>query len=61
MRYYRYLEKGYLISLGPADAVGWLGLRANLVKGFAASVLKEATESRYNLFLEGVDTYLDLI
>ena len=59
--HYRYLEKGYLISLGPADAVGWLGLRANLVKGFAASVLKEATESRYNLFLEGVDTYLDLI
>lgn len=59
LRRYRYREKGYLLSLGPVDAVGWLGLRANLVKGFAASVLKEATESQYNLYLQGVDTYLN--
>lgn len=61
LRRYRYREKGYLISLGPADAVGWLGLRANLVKGFAASVLKEASESQYNLYLAGVDTYSGLL
>ena len=61
LRRYHYREKGYLLSLGPVDAVGWLGLRGNLVKGFAASVLKEATESQYNLFLEGVDTYLDFL
>ena len=59
LRRYRYREKGYLLSLGPADAVGWVGLRGNLVKGFAANVLKEATESQYNLYLKGVDTYLD--
>jgi len=58
LRRYRYQEKGYLLSLGPVDAVGWLGLRGNLVKGFAANVLKEAMESQYNLYLNGVDTYL---
>jgi NADH dehydrogenase len=55
---YRYQEKGYLLSLGSVDAVGWLGLRCNLIKGFAANVLKEAMESQYNLYLDGVDTYL---
>jgi len=58
LRRYCYQEKGYLLSLGSADAVGWLGRRATLVKGFAAYVLKEATESQYNLYLAGVDTYL---
>ena len=61
LRRYRYREKGYLLSLGPVDAVGWLGLRGNLVKGFAASVLKEASESQYNLYLAGVDTYSGLL
>lgn len=58
LRRYRYQEKGYLLSLGSIDAVGWLGLRCNLFTGFAANVLKEAMESQYDLFLEGVDTYL---
>ena len=56
---YRYQEKGYLVSLGAIDAIGWLGLRCNLVKGFPASVIKEAMESQYDLFLDGVDTYVD--
>ncbi len=58
LRRYRYQEKGYLLSLGSIDAVGWLGLRCNLVKGFAANVIKEGLESQYNLYLAGVDTYL---
>ena len=58
LRRYRYQEKGYLLSLGSIDAVGWLGLRCNLIKGFPANVLKEAMESQYNLFLEGLDTYV---
>lgn len=57
LRSYRYQERGYLLSLGAIDAIGWLGLRCNLVKGFPANVLKEAMESQYNLFLDGVDTY----
>lgn len=55
---YSYQEKGYLLSLGSVDAVGWLGLRCNLIKGFAANVLKEAMETQYDLYLDGVDTYL---
>jgi NADH dehydrogenase len=58
LRRYRYQEKGYLLSLGPIDAVGWLGLHCNLFTGFAANLLKEAMESQYDLFLDGVDTYL---
>jgi NADH dehydrogenase len=58
LRRYHYQEKGYLISLGSVDAVGWLGLRLVLVKGFAANVLKDAMESQYDLYLDGVDTYL---
>ncbi|MCW8858287.1 MAG: FAD-dependent oxidoreductase [Deltaproteobacteria bacterium] len=57
-RSYRYQEKGYLISLGAFDAVGWVGLRCNLAKGFPANILKEAMESQYDLFLKGVDTYV---
>jgi NADH dehydrogenase len=56
---YRYQEKGYLVSLGALDAVGWIGLRCNLVRGFPASVIKEGMETQYDLFLRGVDTYLD--
>ncbi len=58
LRPYHYQEKGYLMSLGPIDAIGWVGLRCNLARGFPANVLKEAMESQYDLFLDGVDTYL---
>jgi NADH dehydrogenase len=54
---YRYREKGYLISLGTTDAVGWVGLRCNLSRGLPALLLKEAMETQYDLFLKGVDTY----
>ncbi|MBE0577119.1 MAG: FAD-dependent oxidoreductase [Desulfuromonadales bacterium] len=58
---YRYQEKGYLVSLGAVDAIGWIGLRCNLVRGFPASVIKDALETQYDLFLDGVDTYLDFL
>lgn len=58
LRRYRYQEKGYLLSLGSIDAIGWVGLRCYLLKGSAANVLKEVMESQYNLYLNGVDTYL---
>ncbi len=58
---YRYLEKGYLVSLGALDAIGWIGLRCNLVRGFPASVIKDGLETQYDLFLDGVDTYLDFL
>jgi len=57
---YRYQEKGHLVSLGALDAIGWIALRCNLVKGFPASVIKDGLETQYDLFLNGVDTYLDL-
>lgn len=57
---YRYQEKGHLVSLGALDAIGWIGLHCNLVRGFPASVIKDAMETQYDLFLDGVDTYLDL-
>jgi NADH dehydrogenase len=56
---YRYHEKGYLVSLGAIDAIGWIGLRCNLLRGFPASVIKDGMETQYDLFLNGVDTYLD--
>ncbi len=58
LRPYHYQEKGYLMSLGPIDAIGWVGLRCNFARGFSANVLKEAMESQYDLFLDGVDTYV---
>ena len=61
LRRYRYQEKGYLLSLGSVDAVGWLGLTCNLVKGYPASLLKDATETQYDLYLQGIDTYLGFL
>ncbi|MBW2519278.1 MAG: FAD-dependent oxidoreductase [Deltaproteobacteria bacterium] len=57
LRRYGYQEKGYLLSLGSIDAVGWIGLSCNLIKGFSASVLKDAMETQYDLYLDGFDTY----
>jgi NADH dehydrogenase len=58
LRRYRYQERVYLLSLGSTDAVGWLGLHSNLMKDFTASILKDALETQYDLYLDGVDTYL---
>ncbi|MBN2429531.1 MAG: FAD-dependent oxidoreductase [Deltaproteobacteria bacterium] len=54
---YSYREKGYFISLGKADAVGWFGAKAIMVKGVSALALKEAPETQFSLFLGGINTY----
>lgn len=50
-------QLGYFLSLGPADAVGWLFLRRALVKGLPAAAAREAVEARWDLLLAGVDSF----
>ena len=57
---YRYSEKGYIISLGRRDAVGWAGLKLHRIHGLPAHLLKESMEVQYDLFLSGIDTFVDL-
>jgi NADH:ubiquinone reductase (H+-translocating) len=55
---YFHRDLGYVVSLGPADAVGWLALEGNVVNGIPAMVIKEIVEAQYDLLLTGIDTYL---
>lgn len=55
---YLHHELGYVVSLGPADAVGWLVSEGNLVTGLPAQTIKEIVEAQYDLLLAGIDTYL---
>jgi len=55
---YLHRDLGYVISLGPADAVGWLALEGNVVGGMPAMMIKELVEAQYDLLLTGIDTYL---
>ncbi len=55
---YLHRDLGYVVSLGPDDAVGWLAVENNVVTGVPAMVIKEIVETRYDLLLSGVDTYL---
>jgi len=57
---YDYREEGYFVSLGPWDAVGWLGFKPLILKGKTAYLIKESIELRYDLFLQGFDTFLPL-
>jgi NADH:ubiquinone reductase (H+-translocating) len=54
---YFHRDLGYVVSLGPADAVGWLALEGNVVSGIPAMVIKEIVEAQYDLLLTGIDTY----
>lgn len=55
---YLHQDLGYVISLGPKDAVGWLAIENNVVGGTPALLLKELVESQYDLLLAtGIDTY----
>lgn len=58
MEPYFHRDLGYVVSLGPTDAVGWLALEGNVVGGMPALVIKELVEAQYDLLLTGVDTYL---
>ncbi len=55
---YLHHDLGYVVSLGPTDAVGWLALENNVVGGIPAMVIKELVEAQYDLLLAGVDTYI---
>lgn len=57
MRSYGYTEKGYIVSLGPLDAIGWLDRTENMITGLRALTLKKAAETQYDLLLGGIDTY----
>lgn len=50
-------DLGYVIGLGPHDAVGWVALEGNIVAGQPAVLLKEVVEAQYDLLLAGLDTY----
>lgn len=55
---YLHRDLGYVVSLGPMDAVGWLALEGNVVTGIPALMIKELVEAQYDLLLSGIDTYL---
>ena len=55
---YLHRDLGYVVSLGPMDAIGWLALEGNAVGGMPALVIKELVEAQYDLLLTGLDTYL---
>lgn len=55
---YLHRDLGYVVSLGPTDAVGWLALEGNVVGGIPALMIKEVVEAQYDLLLAGIDTYL---
>jgi NADH dehydrogenase len=55
---YWHRDLGYVVSLGPIDAVGWLALEGNVVGGVPALLIKEVVEAQYDLLLTGIDTYL---
>jgi len=55
---YMHQDKGYLLSLGPDDAVGWIGSKNNIISGLPAFMAKEAIEAQYDLLLSGVDSYV---
>jgi NADH dehydrogenase len=55
---YLHRDLGYVVSLGPVDAVGWLASEGNVVKGMPALVIKEVVEAQYDLLLEGINSYM---
>ena len=57
-RPYLHSDKGYIVSLGQHDAVGWIGSKSRLVKGSVAVSLRELVDKQYDLFLKGIDTFI---
>ena len=55
---YMHQDIGYLLSLGPDDAIGWIGSKNAIVCGLPAFMAKEAIEAQYDLLLTGVDSYV---
>ena len=44
-------DRGYLLSLGSNDAVGWIGNKNILVKSLPAFIAKETIEAKYDGWL----------
>lgn len=55
---YLHRDLGYVIGMGPADAVGWVALEGNIIAGQPATLLKEVVEAQYDLLLAGTDTFI---
>ncbi len=55
---YMHQDIGYLLSLGPDDAVGWIGTKNNIISGLPAFIAKEAIEAQYDLLLSGINSYV---
>jgi NADH dehydrogenase len=55
---YEFQELGYIVSMGSVDSIGWLLVRENVVRGAAATVLRQIVEAQYDLFVDGLDTYI---
>jgi NADH dehydrogenase len=53
-----FTELGYVVSLGVVDAVGWVFLPTNVLTGIAAVGIKSLVDAQYDLYLEGIDTYV---
>ena len=54
---YMHKDMGYLLSLGPNDAIGWIGNKSAIIKGLPAFIAKEAIETRYNHRLLEFNSY----
>jgi len=55
---YLHHDIGYVVNLGPSDAVGWLITEGRIVTGIPALAIKELVEAQYDLLLKGIDTYV---
>lgn len=55
---YLHRDIGYVVNLGPTDAVGWMVTEGNIVTGLPALAIKEIVEAQYDLLLMGIDTYV---
>jgi NADH:ubiquinone reductase (H+-translocating) len=55
---YMHQDIGYMLSLGPDDAVGWIGSKNNIISGLPAFIAKEAIEAQYDWLLSGFDSYV---
>lgn len=55
---YLHRDLGYVIGMGPTDAVGWVALEGNIIGGQPAAVLKDIVEAQYDLLMAGMDTYV---
>ena len=56
---FNYKELGYFISMGDLDGIGWMLNPNNVLFGPGAFAVKELIEKQFELFVTGVDTYID--